>query len=225
MVTVYPRVVALASALALLPVGCAGPDPDSARPAATVPAAAPSGPLVVFLGDSLTAGYGLSEDQAYPAIVAARLQARGTQVRVVNAGVSGDTTAGGLARLGWILRQKPDVLVVALGGNDALRGQPPASAEANLRKIVVEARAAGSRVLLLGLKIPPSYGPEYARRFEAIYGNVASELRVPLLPFFLEGVGGVTDMTQPDGLHPNAKGQARAAENVLPWLEKELAAL
>jgi acyl-CoA thioesterase-1 len=203
--------------------------PASPAPAAAAPAAGPAaephtaGPLVVFLGDSLTAGLGLDEDQAYPARLAARLTAHGTSIRVINAGVSGDTSAGGLARLDWLLGQHPDVVVVGLGANDALRGLPLDDTEKNLREILRRCRAAGARVLLLGMQIPPNYGPDYAGGFAAMYPRIAEDLDVPLVPFLLEGVGGVADLNQADGIHPTAEGQEKVADNVMPHLEKILA--
>ncbi len=186
--------------------------------------AEPERPLVVFLGDSLTAGFGLGEEEAYPALVGAALAAEGRPVRVVNAGVSGDTSAGGLARLDWVLRLDPVVVVVELGPNDGLRGLPLAATEANLRRIVERIEAAGARVLLVGLLIPPNYGPDYAGRFAAIYPRLAAELDVPLVPFLLDGVGGEPDLNLVDGIHPNAAGHRRLAENVLPHLRPLLAA-
>jgi len=182
-------------------------------------AARPDAPLLTFLGDSLTAGFGLAADDAFPARLAAMLEERGHPVRLVNAGVSGDTSAGGLRRLDWLLRQDPAIVVVALGGNDLLRGLPPDETERNLRSIVRASREAGVRVLLLGLRVPPNYGPEYARAVEEIYPRIAADLEVPLVPFFLEGVGGRPELNLPDGIHPNAEGHRRIAENVLPYLE------
>ncbi len=177
---------------------------------------------MVFLGDSLTAGYGLPQDEAFPARVAEMLRSEGRPVRVVNAGVSGDTSAGGLRRLDWLLRQSPDVLVVALGANDGLRGLDPKETAANLRAIVTRARAAGARPLLLGIKLPPNYGPEYVREFEDVYAKVSLETAVPVVPFFLEGVGGEPSLNLDDGIHPNAEGQERVARNVLPRLRDAL---
>jgi acyl-CoA thioesterase-1 len=181
-----------------------------------------SGPLVVFLGDSLTAGLGLGEEEAFPARVASSFAAAGRPIRVVNAGVSGDTSAGGLARLDWLLRQRPDVLVVELGANDGLRGLPVEMTAANLRAIVSRARQAGVRVLLVGIQVPPNYGPDYARRFAAVFPELARELDVPLLPFLLEGVAGVPQLNLPDGIHPTAEGHERLARNVMPYLEQVL---
>lgn len=181
-----------------------------------------SGPVVIFLGDSLTAGLGLGEEQAFPARIAERLREAGTPIRLVNAGVSGDTSAGGLRRLPWLLRQHPDVLVVGLGANDGLRGLPLAGVEANLREIVRLAREAGARVLLLGMRIPPNYGGDYAGGFAALYERVAQDLDVPLVPFLLEGVGGDPDLNLPDGIHPNPEGHDRVAGNVVPYLSEVL---
>jgi len=191
-------------------------------PAPAARPAAPAAPLVVFLGDSLTAGLGLDEDQAYPALLGRQLNQEGKAVRVVNAGVSGDTTAGGLSRLDWLLGQHPDVLVVGLGANDGLRGLPLTEIESNLREIVRRSQAAGARVLLLGMRIPPNYGP-YAGQLAALYPKLAKELNVPLVPFLLDKVGGERSLNQADGIHPTAKVQEIVAKNVRPYLEKVLA--
>ncbi|HEX5045455.1 MAG TPA: arylesterase [Candidatus Polarisedimenticolaceae bacterium] len=191
---------------------------EDAAPTEAVEVRAPEGPLVVFLGDSLTAGYGLGEDQAFPALLGAALRDAGRPVRVVNAGVSGDTSAGGLRRLPWLLAQHPDVLVVALGANDGLRGLAVSLTEENLRRIVADGQRAGARVLLLGLRLPPNLGTDYVQAFEAVYPRVARETGVPLVPFFLEGVGGVAELNQEDGIHPTAEGQRRIAATVLPYL-------
>ncbi len=173
---------------------------------------------MLFLGDSLTAGYGLEEGQAYPALVARELARRGQGIRVVNAGVSGDTSAGGLSRLGWLMRQKPQVAVVALGANDGLRGVELAATEENLRRILRELKAAEVKPLLAGMLIPPNYGPDYAGRFSAIFPKLAAELDVPLIPFLLEGVAGEPDLNQADGIHPTAEGQEIVARTVLSYL-------
>jgi acyl-CoA thioesterase-1 len=175
-------------------------------------------PRVVFLGDSLTAGLGLGEGDAWPAKVTAALAAEGLPIRAVNAGVSGDTSAGGLSRVDWILRLEPDVVVVELGPNDGLRGLPLEATEGNLREIVRRIEAAGARVLLVGMRIPPNYGPDYAGGFRDLYPRLAAELGVPLVPFLLEGVGGEPDLNLPDGIHPNAAGHRVVAETVLPHL-------
>ncbi len=193
----------------------------SAAPA-PVPAAVAATPVVVFLGDSLTAGLGLDEGQAYPALLDRQLREEGKPARVINAGVSGDTTAGGLSRLGWLLKQRPDLVVVGLGANDGLRALPLTEVESNLRAIILRAQAAGARVLLLGMRIPPNYGP-YADQFAAIYPKLAKEMHVPLVPFLLDKVGGIRSLNQADGVHPTAKGQEIVARNVRPYLEKVLA--
>ncbi len=208
--------------------GTAKPEPAAAEPpraeatAESEPPATETAPAdvptVVFLGDSLTAGYGLPEAQAFPARLAERFAEEGLPFRAVNAGVSGDTSAGGLARLDWVLSTDPDVVVVELGPNDGLRGLDLEMTESNLRAIVTRARDAGARVLLVGMRIPPNYGPDYAGRFEALYPRLAEELDVPLVPFLLEGVGGVPDLNLGDGIHPTAEGQRRVADNVAPHL-------
>lgn len=202
-----------ASEEASVPVQAAAP-----RPAAAPAAIPASEPLVVFLGDSLTAGYGLDAEQAYPVLVEKRLEEDGIAIRALNAGVSGDTTSGGLSRLDWLLSQEPDVVVVGLGGNDGLRGLPLEQAESNLREIVRRSKAAGARVLLLGMQIPPNYGPEYAEGFKEMYPRIAEDLDIPLLPFLLEGVGGVAELNQGDGIHPTAEGQEKVADTVTPYL-------
>lgn len=192
----------------------------AARPA---PAASPvqRAPVIVFLGDSLTAGLGLAEDEAYPAFVERALREDGAAVQVINAGVSGDTSAGGLSRLPWLLKQHPDVVVVGLGANDGLRALPLEQIEKNLREIIRRSQQAGARVLLLGMRIPPNYGP-YADDFAELYPRLAEELNVPLVPFLLAGVGGDRTLNQADGIHPTAEGQERMAETVVPYLEKVL---
>ncbi len=186
------------------------------------PGPAAVGPRVVFLGDSLTAGYGLEEAQAFPALVARELGEAGTPIQAINAGVSGDTSAGGLARLSWLLKQQPDVLVVELGANDALRGQPPEATEKNLRQIVERAKGEGVEVLLLGMLAPPNYGPEFSREFGAIYPRLARQLEVPLVPFLLTGVAGRPELNLPDGMHPTPEGHAIVARTLVPYLREAL---
>jgi acyl-CoA thioesterase-1 len=181
---------------------------------------AAAAPLIVFLGDSLTAGLGVAEEQAYPALVAERLLAAGHPVRVRNAGVSGDTSAGGLRRLQWLLAQQPDVVVVGLGSNDGLRGLPLAETERNLRQIVTRVRAAKCQVLLLGNRVPTNYGPEYANKFAELFPRLAADLDVPLVPFLLEGVGGRPQLNQADGIHPTADGHRIMAGTVYAPLQR-----
>jgi acyl-CoA thioesterase-1 len=188
-----------------------------------LPAGPTNAPRVVFLGDSLSAGYGLAEADAFPAVAQALLRDSGTTIEVVNAGVSGDTSAGGLARLGWVLGQMVDVLVVELGGNDALRGQSLESTESNLRQIVRRSREAGAHVLLLGMDIPTNYGPDYGKAFAEMYVRIAEEEGVTLVPGFVREVGADPMLIQPDGLHPTAEGHRRLAEILMPYLEDAVA--
>jgi acyl-CoA thioesterase-1 len=174
--------------------------------------------VIAVLGDSLTAGLGVAAEEAFPALLEARLRREGYDYRVVNAGVSGDTTAGGLRRVDWVLRAKPDVVVVALGANDGLRGQPPAAMRDNLAAIIARLRASGAQVLLAGMLMPPNYGGEYTREFAAVYPEVARRTRVPLMPFLLDGVAAEPRVLQPDGLHPNAAGHQIIAEKLWPYL-------
>ncbi len=188
---------------------------------------------MAFLGDSLTSGWRLREEEAYPALVARALAARGRPVRVINAGVSGDTAAKGLARLPAVLKHRPDVLVVALGANDGLSREPLVATEAALERIVLDARAAGSRVLLVGVRLAtgetaPRVGDtagdeERARSLSGIFPRVAAAHGLPLVPDLLAGVAGQPDLLFPDRLHPNAAGHERLAENVRPHLELLLA--
>jgi acyl-CoA thioesterase-1 len=174
--------------------------------------------VIVVLGDSLTAGLGVSPEEAYPAWLEGFLAHEGYDYRVVNAGVSGDTSAGGLRRIDWALKLVPEIVIVALGANDGLRGLPTTAMRDNLLAIVQRARGAGAKVLLAGMQLPPNYGRNYTRSFEKVFADVAQTARVPLIPFLLEGVGGEARLNLPDGIHPNAEGQRRIAEHVWPYL-------
>ena len=174
--------------------------------------------VVVALGDSLTAGLGVAADEAFPARLQARLRAEGYDYRVVNAGVSGDTTAGGLRRVDWALRAHPDVVIVALGANDGLRGQSPQAIRANLEEIVARLQAAGARVLLVGMRLPPNYGAEYTKEFEAVFPAVARRAKITLMPFLLDGVAADPRLNQADGIHPTAAGQQMIADRLWPYL-------
>lgn len=174
--------------------------------------------VIVAFGDSLTAGLGVSPEEAYPALLEARLAQEGYDYRVINAGVSGETSAGGLRRIDWALKLGPEIVIVALGANDGLRGLPPTAMRDNLLAIVQRARNAGAKVLLAGMQLPPNYGTSYTRSFEKVFADVAQTARVPLIPFLLEGVGGAARLNLPDGIHPNAEGQGRIAEHVWPYL-------
>jgi acyl-CoA thioesterase-1 len=213
----------LAVCLALAGCGRDGRDADGAtRPADAPEQAAPAPtsseegerPRVVALGDSLTAGYGLVETESYPALLQARIDAEGYEFEVVNAGVSGDTSAGGLRRMDWALDGQVRVLIVALGGNDALRGLSIGELEQNLTKIVEKARARNVAVILAGMEAPPNFGPEYTIAFRQVYRDVARKQRVLLIPFLLEGVAGQSGLNQPDGIHPNAQGTRIVADTV-----------
>jgi acyl-CoA thioesterase-1 len=228
-----PLVLVVAASAAAAACGGA-PDTDPVRPAQTAtaavapassaaaPAAAPR--RLVFLGDSLTAGLGLPIDDAFPSLIARRLEARGRGWTVVNAGVSGDTTAGGLRRLDWALDGGADVVVVALGGNDGLRGLPVDDLARNLDAIVGRAKASGAAVVLAGMEAPPNTGPDYTARFRAVYPAVAARHQVTLLPFLLDGVAGEVSLNQNDGIHPNQEGARRVAELLWRTLEPVVAA-
>ena len=220
------RVRSVAAVLAVV-AGCGGCGSEPARAPAeaaggAVQASRPTapGPRIVFLGDSLTAGYGLDAREAYPSLVADRLRAAGLGFEVVNAGVSGDTSAGGLSRLDWSLEGDVRVLVLALGGNDALRGLGTAELARNLSRIIERATARGVRVILAGMEAPPNLGPAYTSAFRAVYRDLAARYRVAFLPFLLDGVAGVPALNQADGIHPNAAGAKRVADLVWPYVER-----
>ncbi|MDH4608899.1 arylesterase [Pseudomonas sp. BN102] len=181
-----------------------------------------AGTLLV-VGDSISAALGLETSQGWVSLLEKRLAEKGYQQRVVNASISGDTSAGGLARLPALLAEhKPELVIIELGGNDGLRGQPPAQLQQNLAGMIDSARGQGATVLLLGMRLPPNYGARYTTAFANVYSTLATEKQVPLVPFFLEGVGGVPDMMQPDGIHPQAKAQPRLLDNLWPTLEPML---
>jgi acyl-CoA thioesterase-1 len=204
----------------VLPVftgACGGEAPArTATPVARTPAATEQGPTIVFLGDSLSAGLHLAKDEAFPAALQRLLAAEELPFRLINAGTSGDTTAGGLRRIDWLLKQEPDWVVIELGGNDGLRGVPVKEIEANLRAIVAKVRSAGARAALLGLCLPGNYGREYREGFEALYRRVAEDLELPFQPCFLTGVGDVPALMLPDGIHPTAAGHQKLAETLAP---------
>lgn len=187
-------------------------------------AAAPT-PTVLVLGDSLSAGYGIDVRQGWVALLRQQLQRSGYDHRVVNASVSGETTGGALARLPRALAlHHPAVVIVELGGNDGLRALPPTQIQSNLQRITLLSKAAGARVLLLGMRLPPNYGPAYTTRFTATYPAVAKAQQVPLVPFFLAGVAERPEWFQVDGIHPVAAAQPRLLHNVWPQLQPLLAA-
>ena len=173
---------------------------------------------IVFFGDSLTAGYGLNDpsSEAYPALIQQKIDAEKPGWRAVNAGLSGETTSGGLRRVDWILRQPVDIFVLALGGNDGLRGIDPAVSRANLLQILerVRAKYPQAKLVLAGMQMPPSMGADFAKAFEQMYPDVAEKTGAQLVPFLLQGVGGQLDLNLPDRIHPNAKGHAVLADTV-----------
>jgi acyl-CoA thioesterase I len=192
-----------------------------------IAAAAPSPQTVLFLGDSITAGYGLELSQAYPALIQQRIKKEGLNFKVINAGQSGDTSAGGLARMDWLLKNKIDVLVLELGGNDGLRGLPVEVIRKNLQAIIDRARKQYPqiKIVVAGMKMPPNMGGQYSREFEAMFAALAKKNNATLIPFILEGVGGVRQMNLPDGIHPTAGGHEIVAENVWTVLAPVLRSL
>ena len=199
-----PLLVALAAALAL------------AAPAHAVER------VIVAFGDSLTAGLGVAPDDSYPAQLQAKLRAAGYEYRVVNAGASGDTTAGGLRRVDWALKSKPDIVIVALGANDAMRGQNLAAVRANLDAIVARFQKAGARVLVAGMEVPPNYGARYAADLRRLNADVARQRKAAFMPFLLDGVAGNPRLNQPDGIHPTAEGYRIVVEHLWPHLQPML---
>jgi len=175
--------------------------------------------VIVAFGDSLTAGLGVTPEESYPARLQARLRAEGYAYRVVNAGSSGDTTAGGLRRVDWALKNKPEIVIVALGANDALRAQNLASVRQNLDAIVTRFQKAGARVLLAGMEVPPNYGAQYAADFRKVYAEVARKRGVAFMPFLLDGVAGQPSLNQADGIHPTAEGYAIVVDHLWPYLQ------
>jgi acyl-CoA thioesterase-1 len=173
----------------------------------------------VVFGDSLTAGLGLEPSQAYPALLQQRIDAAGFDYEVVNAGVSGDTSAGGLSRVDWVLGPDVRVLVVAFGGNDGLRGLPAAELKRNLKEIIHRAQAKHVNVVLVGMEAPPNLGKAYTDGFRDVYASLAREAHIPFVPFLLAGVAGVASLNQADGIHPTAEGARLAADNVWPLLQ------
>jgi acyl-CoA thioesterase-1 len=189
---------------------------------AASPSASDTRPRIVAFGDSLTAGLGVQVGESYPAQLQRRLDDLKYPYRVINAGVSGDTTAGGLRRVPWILKNEPELVILELGANDGLRGLSVDQTKSNLRQIVEQLKEAGAAVVLAGMKLPPNYGEDYTTRFEAIYPALAQEYHLPLIPFFLEGVGGASSLNQADGIHPTKEGYEIVVEQVLKVLKAVL---
>ncbi len=187
------------------------------------PPAAPTAPRIVVLGDSLTAGLGLPQDQAYPALLQRKVEEEGYGLEVVNAGVSGDTTSDGLRRANWALEGDVRLLVLALGANDGLRGLPAAQMKDNLQSIIHRAKQRGIPVLLVGMEAPPNYGEQYAAAFRQVFQDLAREHKVTFIPFLLEGVAGVPQLNQSDGIHPTAAGASRIADHLWPEVKTMIA--
>jgi acyl-CoA thioesterase-1 len=223
-----------AAALGLLLFGCGGSRP--VQPNAESPQAAPSAqreakstpnnpatnidtrPVIVAFGDSLTAGFGAEPGKSFPDFLQKDLDAAGLNWRVVNAGVSGNTTTDGLTRLDEVLAYKPRVTIVEFGGNDGLRGLPIETTRANLEQIVKKMQGAGSQVVLAGMTLPPNYGPEYIRPFQKVYADLATQYKVTRIPFLLSDVALHPDLMQQDGIHPTAQGNEIVAKTVMPYL-------
>jgi acyl-CoA thioesterase-1 len=182
---------------------------------------------ILFLGDSITAGYGLDMEQAFPALIQKKIDAKSWKFRVVNAGQSGDTSAGGLNRLEWLLRNRVDILVLELGGNDGLRGLPAETTRKNLQAIIDRAKGKYPevKVIVAGMKVPPNMGGDYGRKFEAVFVDLAKKNKAALIPFVLEGVGGSRELNLADGIHPTAKGHEIVATTVWKILEPMLQSL
>lgn len=177
---------------------------------------------IVFIGDSLTEGHQLSKEEAYPALIEKELRKKHPEIKVINGGVSGATSASGPKRLEWYLKTRPDIIVLALGANDGLRGLKASETEKNLEKVIERARTQGIKVVLAGMKMPTNYGETYRKEFESVFPRLAKKHKLKLVPFLLENVGGKPELNLPDGIHPNAKGYEVVARTVLKALESEL---
>lgn len=189
--------------------------------------AAPQPRGILFLGDSITAGYGLDPSEAFPARIQEKIDAKRWHFKVINAGQSGDTSAGGLSRMDWLLRNRVDVMFLELGANDGLRGLPVETTKKNLQAIIdrTKQKYPQAKIILAGMKVPPNMGRDYAKRFEAIFTELAKKNKTALIPFVLQGVGGVRELNLPDGMHPTAKGHEIVAANVWKVLEPVLRSL
>jgi acyl-CoA thioesterase-1 len=223
---------ACATATWLLAVSCApadAPAPARAATADTTSAPADSAGIILFLGTSLTAGYGIGAEYAYPALIQQKLDSLNYPMRVINAGLSGETSAGGLRRIDWSLQQPIEVLVLELGANDGLRGLPVASLRRNLSEIIerTQKRYPDAAIIIAGMEAPPNLGGPYTTEFRNVFREVADKYDATLLPFLLEGVAAVPDLNQEDGIHPNVEGQQRVAANVWqvlqPVIQRQLA--
>lgn len=180
-------------------------------------------PTIVIFGDSLSAGYGIEVDQSWGSLLQARLKEQGYEYKVVNASISGETTQGGVTRIDSIMSDfSPDLVILELGGNDGLRGFPPARIENNLEKVIVQAKSAGAAVVLLGIRIPTNYGSRYSAAFEAVFRNVSERLKIQWIEFFMEGIALNDDLLQEDRIHPNASAQPILLDNAWPIISATL---
>lgn len=224
--------------LCLLSFGCGGspssggsateparnsPAGDTSAAPATISTRDDALPAIVAFGDSLTAGYGLPEEQSYTRLLQQKLDEKGYKYRVVNAGVSGDTSAGGARRIDWALEGNVKYLILELGGNDGLRGLPASEMKKNLAVIIERAQARGVTVILAGIEAPPNLGAEYTVQFRQAFRDLAKQYKLAFIPFVLDGVGGRPEMNQPDGIHPNAEGEKALTETIWRTLEPLLA--
>ena len=195
------------------------PAAETAKAPATAPTAPDSRPVIACFGDSLTAGQGLDPGQSYPDVLQQELDRRGLRYRVENMGVSGDTTQDGLARVSLVVAEKPAIVVLELGANDGLRGQPVADSKDRMAQMIEALQKSGAKVVLAGITLPPNYGPDYIKQFDAMYRDLAAKYKVSLIPFLLAGVAGNPQLMQKDGLHPTAEGARIVAGTVMKALE------
>jgi acyl-CoA thioesterase-1 len=214
----------LISGLILLGCNQTSKQQDNAKSAETTSSTSKAKKLILFFGNSLTAGYGIELEEAFPGLTAQRIDSLGLDYRVINAGLSGETTASGLSRLEWFLEEEPAIFVLELGANDGLRGITPDETKKNLKGIVqlVKSKYPSTRILLAGMQIPPNMGQEFAGAFRAVFPEVAQEENVTLIPFLLEGVAGDPDLNLHDGIHPTEAGHKIVFETIWPYLERAM---
>ena len=211
----------------LLPLSCSKKDKEESVINESINTIDQKSFKILILGDSLTEGFGVDESDAYPSLLEEKLNNKlniktGIKYKIINGGISGSTTSGGVARIEWFLKSKPDFLILALGGNDGLRGIPIEKIKENLEKVVWAAKKNNIPTVLAGMKIPPNYGLEYSNSFSQLFPTISDTFNIPLIPFLLEGVGGNPEMNLPDRIHPNAKGHKLICEIVFRALEKLL---
>jgi acyl-CoA thioesterase-1 len=213
------RTITFFMVLFLYLVGCSNESASNDAASKTAALKQPTRKTIVAMGDSLTAGLGVNESEAYPAQLQRKLAGDGYDFNIVNAGVSGETSSGALSRIEWVISTlKPDIIILETGANDGLRGIDPDILRKNLDRIVSVIKANNIKVLLCGMKILPNMGPEYSKAFMRVYPEIAKKHAIPLIPFFLEGVGGDPRFNQPDRLHPTAKGYRRVVDHIYPYV-------